>query len=65
MISKNLLLLTILCLFYFSLLAQSRDSTAVMKSATNFVSAFNDFNWTTFRGSFNDKATIFYPNWEA
>lgn len=64
MISKNLLLLTILCLFNFSLLAQSRDSIAVMKSSTNFVSAFNNFEWTTFRASFTDEATIFYPYWD-
>lgn len=62
--SKNLLLLAILCLLTFSLQAQSRDSIAVMKSATNFVSAFNNFQWTTFRESFSDEATIFYPYWD-
>ncbi len=44
-------------------MAQSRDSIAVMKSATNFVTAFNNFNWNTFRESFADAATIFYPFW--
>lgn len=62
--SKNLLLLAILYLLTFSLQAQSRDSIAVMKSATNFVSAFNNFQWTTFRESFSDEATIFYPYWD-
>ncbi|PKG42767.1 hypothetical protein CXF67_08545 [Psychroflexus sp. MES1-P1E] len=34
-----------------------------MKSATDFVTAFNNFDWTTFRASFTDDATIFYPFW--
>jgi ketosteroid isomerase-like protein len=34
-----------------------------MKSANNFVIAFNNFNWTTFKASFTDDVTIFYPFW--
>jgi ketosteroid isomerase-like protein len=34
-----------------------------MKSATDFVTAFNNFDWTTFRASFTDDDTIFYPFW--
>lgn len=50
-------------LINFSLKGQNKDSIAVMKSATNFVTAFNNFNWTAFRESFTDDATIFYPFW--
>ena len=50
-------------LINFSLKAQDKDSIAVMKSVTNFVTAFNNFNWTAFRESFTDNATIFYPFW--
>ena len=64
MIARNLLLLPILCLLSFSLKAQSKDSISVMKSASNFVSAFNNFEWNTFRNSFTDEATIFYPSWD-
>jgi ketosteroid isomerase-like protein len=51
-------------LINFSLKAQNKDSLAVMKSATNFVTAFNNFNWIAFRESFTDDATIFYPFWD-
>jgi ketosteroid isomerase-like protein len=34
-----------------------------MKSVTDFVTAFNNFNWIAFRESFTDDATIFYPFW--
>jgi ketosteroid isomerase-like protein len=50
-------------LLNFSSKAQNKDSIAVMKSATNFVTAFNNFNWTAFKESFTDDATIFYPFW--
>lgn len=50
-------------LINFSLKAQNKDSLAVMKFVNNFVTAFNHFNWTTFRQSFTDDATIFYPYW--
>lgn len=56
--------LTILYLLInFSLTAQNKDSTAVINSATNFVTSFNNFDWATFRTSFTDDATIFYPFW--
>jgi len=58
--TKARLSFIILCLlFNFSLKAQKKDSLAVMKFTTNFVTAFNNFNWTTFRESFTDDATIF------
>ena len=50
-------------LINFSLKAQNKDSIAVIKSANNFVTAFNNFNWAAFRESFTDDATIFYPFW--
>ena len=57
------LLMVFSVLINFSLKAQNKDSIAVMKSATDFVTAFNNFDWTTFRASFTDDATIFYPFW--
>jgi hypothetical protein len=59
----RLLMIIYFLLFYFSSKAQNKDSIAVMKSATNFVIAFNNFNWTAFKTSFTDDATIFYPFW--
>lgn len=50
-------------LINFSVTAQHKDSIAVMKSVNNFVAAFNNFNWNTFRESFNDDATMFHPFW--
>ncbi|MGB4771693.1 MAG: nuclear transport factor 2 family protein [Chitinophagaceae bacterium] len=44
--------------------AQDKDSIAVLKTAQNFVTAFNKFDWPTFRASFTDDATIFYPFWD-
>jgi ketosteroid isomerase-like protein len=62
--NKARLSFIILCLLInFSLKAQKKDSLAVMKFATNFVTAFNNFNWTAFRESFTADATIFYPFW--
>lgn len=55
----SLIILSLLC--NFSLNAQNKDSIAAMKSATDFVPAFNNFDWTTFRASFTDDATIFHP----
>jgi uncharacterized protein (TIGR02246 family) len=58
-----------LSLIVFSLLincslnAQHKDSAAIMQSVNNFVTAFNSFNWESFRASFTDDATIFYPFW--
>jgi ketosteroid isomerase-like protein len=55
----------ILCLLInFNVKAQNKDYIAVMKSATDFVTAFNNVDWTTFRASFIDDATIFYPFWD-
>ncbi len=50
-------------LINFRITAQNKDSIAVMKSVNNFVTAFNNFNWNSFRKSFTDDATIFYPYW--
>jgi quercetin dioxygenase-like cupin family protein len=56
-------LMILFLLINFSVKAQNKDSIAVMKSVNNFVTAFNNFNWDSFRGSFTDDATIFYPYW--
>jgi ketosteroid isomerase-like protein len=63
-IKALLLLIIFFLLINFSINAQNKDSIAVMESATDFVTAFNNFNWTTFRASFTDDATIFYPFWD-
>jgi ketosteroid isomerase-like protein len=54
--------LTFFCCFNLS--AQNKDSIAVVQAAENFVKAFNHFDWTTFRNSFTDDATMFHPFWE-
>lgn len=64
MLYRYRLSLTILYLLInFSLNAQNKDSIAVINSTTNFVTSFNNFDWPTFRRSFTDDATIFYPFW--
>lgn len=63
-ITKARLSLIILSLLInCSVTAQHKDSIAVMKSVNNFVTAFNHFNWDSFRGSFTDDATMFHPYW--
>jgi len=44
----RLSLIILSLLINFSLKAQNKESIAVMKSATDFVTAFNNFDWTTF-----------------
>lgn len=64
MTKVRLSLIILSLLINFSVTAQHKDSIAVMKSVGNFVVAFNNFNWTAFRESFTDDATIFYPYWD-
>lgn len=59
----GLLVIVFLFLLNFDLQAQHQDSIAVMKAVDKFVTAFNNFDWTTFKGSFTDDASIFYPFW--
>jgi ketosteroid isomerase-like protein len=59
----GLLVIVFLFLLNFGLQAQHQDSIAVMKAVDKFVTAFNNFDWTTFKGSFTDDASIFYPFW--
>jgi ketosteroid isomerase-like protein len=63
MTKASLPLIILSLLINFSLNAQNKDSVAVMQSANNFVAAFNNFNWTAFRESFTDDATMFHPFW--
>ncbi|MEO6539343.1 MAG: nuclear transport factor 2 family protein [Ferruginibacter sp.] len=59
------LLLIILCLVTgVTLKAANKDSLDVIKAASAFVTAFNNFDWPSFKASFMDDATIFYPMWE-
>jgi ketosteroid isomerase-like protein len=55
----------ILCVLIFpSLLAQTkstREQEEVREALANFVVAFDNLNWETFRLSFSDDATVFYP----
>lgn len=63
MITKvRLPLILLSMLLSISLKAQNKDSIDVINSVTNFVTAFNNFNWTAFRASFAD-ATMFHPYW--
>jgi ketosteroid isomerase-like protein len=63
MMTKTGLSIILFLLINFSITAQNKDSIEVKNSADNFVAAFNNFNWTVFRESFTDDATIFYPFW--
>ncbi len=63
MTKVRLSLLLIVLLFSISSKAQNKDSLNVINSVTNFVAAFNNFNWATFRASFTDDATMFHPFW--
>ena len=63
MTKTRLLLIIFSLLIHFSLKAQNKDSITVMKTVNNFVTAFNNFNWTIFRKSFADDATMFHPFW--
>jgi ketosteroid isomerase-like protein/quercetin dioxygenase-like cupin family protein len=63
MTKARLSLIILSLLINFSVTAQHKDSIAVMKSVTDFVAAFNHFNWTAFRESFADDATMFHPFW--
>ncbi|HRG09524.1 MAG TPA: nuclear transport factor 2 family protein [Cyclobacteriaceae bacterium] len=63
MAKVRLSLIVLYSIINFSLSAQNKDSIAVIKSVNNFVTAFNSFNWSAFKESFTDDATIFYPFW--
>jgi ketosteroid isomerase-like protein/quercetin dioxygenase-like cupin family protein len=63
MTKARLSFIILLLLVNFNLKAQHKDSIAVMKSVTDFVTAFNNFNWAPFRESFTDDATMFLPFW--
>ena len=41
--------------------AQSQNSIEVMQSASKFLDAFNHFEWQSFKESFTDDASIFFP----
>ena len=55
----------ILCALIFpSLLAQTKptgEQEEVREALANFVVAFDNLNWETFRLAFADDATVFYP----
>lgn len=57
------LLLSFYLLTGIDLNAQNKDSVAVMQSTTDFVTAFNNLDWATFRASFTDDVTIYSPFW--
>jgi len=40
------------------------DSVAVAEAVSTFITAFNNFDWPTFRAAFDDDATMFHPQWE-
>lgn len=43
---------------------QRKDSLEVVAATQTFLKAFIGFDWKTFRNSFTNDATIFYPTWE-
>lgn len=60
---RFIIVLLFICIS-FNLSAQKYDSIAVMQATEKFVNAFTNFNWATFRNSFTDDATLFYPDWD-
>ena len=62
-ILKPSLLFIVIC-FCLGVQGQNRDSVDVMRTAEKFLHAFNNFNWPVFHQSFDDNATIFYPEWQ-
>ena len=40
------------------------DMLAVKKASEKFMVAFNNLEWETFRNSFSDDATVFFPFWQ-
>lgn len=44
--------------------AQQSDSLAVKVSVEKFLQSFNSLQWESFRKSFTEDATIFFPDWE-
>ncbi len=63
MTNIRLILIASCLLINVSLRAMNKDSVNIMKAATDFVTAFNNFDWPNFRKAFTDDATIFYPFW--
>lgn len=47
-----------------SVQGQTNDTLEVTKATQNFVKAFINFDWKSFRNSFSSDATIFFPSWE-
>jgi ketosteroid isomerase-like protein len=60
---KSIFFIIITCA---SLMAQGqrKDSLEVVATTQKFLKAFTGFDWKTFRNSFTNDATIFYPTWE-
>lgn len=59
--------LVLIILFLFTSIASkatNKDSLDIIKTANAFVTAFNNFDWLTFKEAFTNDATIFYPFWE-
>ena len=44
--------------------AANPDMLAVKKASEGFMVAFNNLEWETFRNSFADDATVFFPFWQ-
>ncbi|WP_228853484.1 YybH family protein [Aegicerativicinus sediminis] len=61
---SRLIFLILSLIIHFNAKAQNEQSESAMEAATNFITAFNNFDWTTFQESFTEDATIFYPLWE-
>jgi len=41
---------------------ESGDALAVRIALTRFLTAFENLDWETFRSSFDDNATVFFPS---
>jgi ketosteroid isomerase-like protein len=59
---KILILISAFCLLLSPVSSQERrPDTEVKQFLARFIRAFDDLDWETFRQSFSDDATVFYP----
>lgn len=61
----KLIPLFLFCYLWFTCSTTAQDTSLeqITESVNTFVTAFNNFDWPTFKDSFTDDASIFYPFW--
>jgi hypothetical protein len=62
MVPRFAVVLSLLLVFSVRIQAQTvREELQVRETLSRFVRAFDDLDWETFRLTFDDGATVFYP----